>query len=143
MFMKINTKEASEIYIAIPTDKVQYAQDMIRVFENNAVFLKNNYYSVDIVKPTITLELGNEIDLKKDNDSSYSSTTIPDFLIRVDGKDVVEHYEEATPEVLVSMKKALEHAKKLLDKEKDKVKCLESKIESLQEEIDSNNQEDN
>lgn len=136
MFMKIKTNQASEIYIAIPSGKVGFAQNMIDVFEKNAVFINSGYSTVDIVKPTITLELGNEVDLNKDNDSQYITNTVPDFKIRMDGVDVVENYEEATPEVLASMKKALEHTKNLLDRERKKVSCLESQVTGLGEEVE-------
>lgn len=123
MLLNIKTNNATNIVINLPSDKIAYVQNVVDLFEQNAVFVNDNYNSHDIT-------LGNTVIF----DKGYGEPT--ELAIASDKTVVIEDFEVATPEVLTSNKKAVESLKAKLKKQEDENKCLQMTIDKLNERIE-------
>ena len=130
MLLNIKTNNATNIVINLPSDKIAYVQNVVDLFEQNAVFVNDNYNNHDIIKPSFDITLGNTVVF----DKGYGEPT--ELAIASDKTVVIEDFEVATPEVLTSNKKAVESLKAKLKKQEDENKCLQMTIDKLNERIE-------
>lgn len=123
MLMIIKTNDASHIAINIPTDVADKALPAIaNMFETNATFIQNNYSSIEVVKPTIDIHLGNVF--KKEN---YES----EVIIKTNDLVLTEDFITYSPEVFISNKKALETKDREISRLRAELNLANSRIESL------------
>ena len=125
MLLNIKTNNASNIVINLPSSKIAYVQNVVDLFEKNAVFVQCNYGSHDIVKPVFDITLGDTVVIH----CGYGDET--ELAIASDNSVVIEHFEKATPALLSSNKKAVESLKTKLQKKEDENKCLQMMIDKL------------
>lgn len=65
MFLVIDLKNDVKGYINLGNDLSQ-AQDLLNMFENNVIFVKNDYRAFEKVAPSCTVEVVKEITLTKE-----------------------------------------------------------------------------
>lgn len=137
MLLNIETNGATNIVINVPSDRVGYAQDLINIFEKNAVFVNKGYSEVKIVEPTQTLLLGEAIKFVVD---SYSGSSM-ELEVVGQGDCGLSDPLVATPEVFVSIAETTKKNREELDKSKKECEFLKLQVENLKEEISSLTQE--
>lgn len=130
MLLNIKTSNATNIVINLPSDKIAYVQNVVDLFEQNAVFVNAGYSNIETVKPLFDITLGSSVVFNK----NYHDET--ELAITSDKTVVIEDFEVATPEVLTSNKKAVESLKAKLKKQEDENKCLQMTIDKLKERIE-------
>jgi hypothetical protein len=130
MLLNIKTNNATNIVINLPSDKIAYVQNVVDLFEQNAVFVNAAYSNIETVKPFFDITLGSSVVFNK----NYHDET--ELAIASDKTVVIEDFEVATPEVLTSNKKAVESLKAKLKKQEDENKCLQMTIDKLNERIE-------
>lgn len=136
MFALIKTNGASEIAIFIPSDDScsTSLKQLALMLENNATFYDNSYYEFKIIKPEMSIILGDQVQLQGRSENG-------EFALVPAGSDLLdESFEIASPEVLASFKQAkkgLQDTIKSLRNEKEakdiEIQRLEQRIEELTE----------
>lgn len=104
------------------------------MLENNATFYDNSYYEFKIIKPEMSIILGDQVQLQGRSENG-------EFALVPAGSDLLdESFEIASPEVLASFKQAkkgLQDTIKSLRNEKEakdiEIQRLEQRIEELTE----------
>ena len=140
MILNINLKEATNLIFSLPSDKVEYVENMVKLFENNAVAIKHRWGELETVEVESTITLGDSIEFKQND--SYSNPTSSDLNVSGKSGDVLEHWVELTPQVLANDKRLTEEYKKKIKKLEEDNKYLKTQIERLNEELeDIKNQE--
>lgn len=136
MFALIKTNGASEIAIFVPSDDScsTSLKQLALMLENNATFYDNSYYEFKIIKPEMSIILGDQVQLQGRSENG-------EFALVPAGSDLLdESFEIASPEVLASFKQAkkgLQDTIKSLRNEKEakdiEIQRLEQRIEELTE----------
>lgn len=134
MFALIKTNGASEIAIHVPSDDncSTSLKQLALMLENNATFYDNGYYEFKMIKPEMSIVLGDQIQLQGRSENG-------EFALVPGGSDLLdESFAIATPEVLASFqqaKKGLQDAIKSLRNENEAkditIRRLEQRIEEL------------
>lgn len=131
MFINIEVKGATNILISVPSDKSEKALPaIINMLERNAVFIKDNWSSLEKVMPDSTIILGDSYKTKSNNH---------EIEYKVEAKDhVIEGFEPASKELFISFadykKTKDEHIGKLnaeIAELKEKNANLTKKIDAL------------
>lgn len=101
MFVVIDTKGANRILINIPSEGAEKSLPAIaRMLENNAVFVQQNYYSAEILRPDMFIVLGNQYKMTDNGPEELIIAGDPNVIVE-DG------FVVARPEVFVSNKTTL------------------------------------
>lgn len=134
MFALIKAQGATDIAIYIPGDDncSTSLKQLALMLENNATFYDNNYYEFKIIKPEMSIILGDQIPLE-------NLTENGEFVVMPAGSDLLDElFEIVTPEVQVSYakaKKEFEAKINCLRNEKEakdiEIQRLEQRIEEL------------
>ena len=128
MFALIKTNNASHIAIHIPTDTAaESLPQLVKMLENNAVFIHQSWNETNIVRPEITITLGETYYTEKDGIELH--ITPKDYVIDTT-------FEIATPEVLTSNRKMLSKKDAEINKLRTEVSHLKNALENAQHTID-------
>lgn len=133
MFATIKTNGATSIVINIPHDGAEKSLPALaRMFEENAVFVREGYQELSTVKPEMTITLGSEV--KIEHADQVLAVVKSGFVLD-------ETFVNATPEVFASNAKAQKKAQEdwhRLYREKqvlqDQLEALKQKIATLENE---------
>ena len=122
MFAIIETKGATHIAIHIPHAGAEKTLPAIAaMLENNAVFIRNNYSSLETVKPEMAITLGN----------AYTSDNSENEIVVSQSAAVIgDDFVAATPDVFVSNAKGLKKAH-------DENTRLRTELSYVKQEMDS------
>ena len=128
MFVSIDTKGANHIVIHIPHEGADKSLPAIaRMLEQNAVFIKKGWNSAELVKPEMSVVLGDKFEVEKDGDEPIvvkeSTAVLPDDFVA------------ATPDVFVSNAKAAKKATEDSQRLRTEVSHLKDQIESLKAQL--------
>lgn len=128
MFVSIDTKGANHIVIHIPHEGADKSLPAIaRMLEQNAVFIKKGWSSAELVKPEMSIVLGDKFEVEKDGDEPIvvkeSTAVLPDDFVA------------ATPDVFVSNAKAAKKATEDSQRLRTEVSHLKDQIESLKAQL--------
>ena len=132
MFAFIDTKNATHIAINIPqqgADKTIPA--LVGMFENNAVFIRKCYSTLETCAPEMSIQLGDKILL--DNHESELAIVVPNNASILDDSFVQE-----TPAVRISNKKAIERR----DIEIARLRTELAHVRQLLNDLQKSNEED-
>ena len=130
MFATIETKSATHIIIHIPHDGAEKSLPALaRLLEQNAVFTRVGYHEMAIVKPEMSIVLGDQYVVEGHDEA-----------LAIKNSDCVigEDFVNATPDVLVSNMKARKRAEEEqqrlrteLSYTKDELARLKTRLEEL------------
>lgn len=130
MFAVIDTNGASHIVIHVPHEGAEKSLPALaRMLEENTTFIRSGYREFSLAKPKMSIELGDTYCIEG-QDETLAIATVDSVLD--------EDFVNATPEVLVSNKKAREKAsaeeqrlRNELAFAKDELERLKAKLEAL------------
>lgn len=128
MFVSIDTKGANHIVIHIPHEGADKSLPAIaRMLEQNAVFIQKGWNSAALVKPEMSIVLGDKFEVDKDGDEPIvvkeSTAVLPDDFVA------------ATPDVFASNAKAAKKAADEAQRLRTEVSHLNHQIESLKAQL--------
>lgn len=128
MFVSIDTKGANHIVIHIPHEGADKSLPAIaRMLEQNAVFIRKEWNSAGLVKPEMSIVLGDKFEVDKDGDEPIvvkeSTAVLPDDFVA------------ATPDVFASNAKAAKKAADEAQRLRTEVSHLNHQIESLKAQL--------
>lgn len=130
MYAVIRTNGATEILINIPkngADKTLPA--LANMFEHNAVFVRSGWRELDLVKPEMTIHLGDTYTIK--------DAEKPELVISTDHTQIVgEDFEIASPEVFVNMKKLQEKLNKEITNLRQELSFTQAKLQEALEALE-------
>lgn len=131
MFALIDTKDASEIAIYIPSDDncSESLKQLTLMLEHNATFYKVGYQSFEIVKPKISLILGNKHEFESGYESVEVTVASNDHLLD-------KHFSIDTAQVKASYDKAKRSFAERNERLQKEVASLKLEIEKLEEMIE-------
>lgn len=125
MFAKIELKTAQTIVICIPPEVAATAMPaVIRMFEENAVFIANPYSNQLIVTPEITFHCFNELEIER------NGTTIK-IQTKDSGNVPGDEWQLATPDVFVSNKKKVTGLEEQISQYKTEIAFLKQQLAAL------------
>jgi hypothetical protein len=135
MFALIETKQATHIAIHIPHDGSDKSLPALAaMLEQNAVFVRNGYQTLEVVNPNMTIHLKDTIELS--GRESELAIVVPASK-RTLGDDFVI----ATSEAYFSNKKTLEQRDETISKLTSEVAFLRVSLQRLQAALDESNEE--
>lgn len=132
MLLIVDTKGANHIAINVPLDGAEKSLPAIAaMFEQNAVFINKQWRECSVVKPEISITLGNQFVIENTDET---------IAVAVNKSVLSDDFAIRSPEVLVSNKKAIDqrdiriksleaelaHTKAQLEAANSKIKLLES-----------------
>lgn len=131
MFAVIETKGATHIAINIPKEGADKSLPALAaMLEYNATFIQKGWRELNIVKPAMSIVLGNSYNAE---DAECGEITI-----QAEREALDESFHIASPEILISNKKAIakkeEEIKRLraeLDHTKEQLRESRSQVEAL------------
>lgn len=132
MFALIKTNGASEIAIHIPGDDncSTSLKQLALMLENNATFYDNNYYEFKIIKPEMSIILGDQIQLENRAENG-------EVVVVPAGSDLLdESFEIATPEVKVSYAKAKKEFEATINRLRNEKEAKDIEIQLLEQRIE-------
>jgi len=136
MFAKIDLKNAQTIAICIPPEAASTAMPaLIRMFEENAVFIANPYADKQIVKPEITFHCFNELEIDRNGDTIMIGTKEPGN-VAVPGDD----WQLATPDVFVSNKKRVAALEEQIGQYRTEIAFLKQQLEAAKAKLEHGEQ---
>lgn len=97
---------------------------IVRMFENNAVFMENTYYSKKLIEPTINVRLSDCYKLESSGDQVVEVRSKPTSPVMHD------EMMPFTPQLFLSNKEALEKYQKQLSDKNAEVQVLKSQLQS-------------
>ncbi len=135
MFALIETNQATHIAIHVPHDGADKSLPALAaMLEQNAVFVRNGYQTLEVVNPNMTIHLKDTIELS--GRESELAIVVPASK-QILGDDFVM----ATPETYVSNKKTLEQRDGTISKLTSEVAFLKASLERLQAALDESKEE--
>ena len=135
MFALIETNQATHIAIFIPHDGANKSLPALAaMLEQNAVFVKNGYLTLEVVKPNMTIRLNDTIEISgRENELSIVVPTSKQTL----GDDFVL----ATAEAYISNQKAIKERDERISKQSSEIVFLKASLERLQATLDESKEE--
>lgn len=134
MFAKIETKGATHIVIHIPHEGSEKALPALaRMLEQNAVFIKENYNSHELVTPETSILLGKRVEFERDGEH---------IVVSESSAVVDETFVNATPLVLASNAAAKEKARQENTRLQNEIRVLRDQIAAANETISQLTQDD-
>ena len=135
MLLIVDTKGANHIAINVPLDGADKSLPAIAaMFEQNAVFINKQWREASVVKPEISITLGNEFIIENSDEN---------IAVTVNGAVLTDEFVIRTPDVLISNKKAIEQRDsriKALELElavaKSQLEAANAKIKEFQDDDD-------
>ena len=135
MFAFINTKQATHIAISIPqqgADKTIPA--LVGMLENNAVFIRKGYSTLETCAPEMSIQLGDKVFL--DNSETELAIVIPGNTSILDDSFVQE-----SPHVMISNRKASEKKDGEIARLRTELAHVKQQLTDLRESIEAAAQE--
>lgn len=136
MLLHVKTNGATDLIVNIDSKNVEYIQQMVDLFENNVVAVRDGgYYSESaVVEMDASIQLGDKVVFENRDET-------PKLIVCANkSEELVREYDPQPLESSLSYKKALQTANERnnsLSKEiaflKDKVSSLESQIRDVEE----------
>lgn len=127
MYALIETNNASHIAIYIPHEGSEKSLPAIAaMLENNATFFRNDYTSMTIVKPSMSIILG-DVYIKEGHDEALA--------IKPHGSALDESFVIATPEVSVSNKKGMDRERNENTRLRTELSFVKQQLATAQEQI--------
>ncbi|AZS78774.1 hypothetical protein ELS24_10155 [Achromobacter spanius] len=123
MFAVIETKNATHIAIHIPhegSDKSLPA--LAAMLENNATFINKGWREIGVVKPEMSIILGDKFDAESDDAG--------ELLIKASSAVVSDDFVIAAPEVFVSNKKAIAKKQEEIDRLRSELQSVKYQLEA-------------
>lgn len=105
------------------------------MLEQNAVFIKRDWRSAEVVKPEMTISLGNTYSVGGDSDT-------PDIVVAESSAVIAEDFVNWTPEVKASYTKVLASKDKEIERLKAELSMVKMDKDRLQEQINAMASED-
>jgi hypothetical protein len=129
MFAKIKTNGATDILIYIPSEGSEKSlPSLVKLLEHNAVFVLDSYSELTVVKPEMSILLGDTLEVNKGYGSDVTT-----LKVSVPGSEyVAEGFVHATPDVFISNKKQVEALEKKITTLTTENKYLNEKVAQLQ-----------
>ena len=128
MFVSIDTKGANHIVIHIPHEGADKSLPAIaRMLEQNAVFIQKSWNSASLVKPEMSIVLGDKFEMDKDGDEP--------IVVKESTAVLPADFVAATPDVFVSNAKAAKKATEDSQRLRTEVSHLKDQIESLKAQL--------
>ena len=128
MFVSIDTKGANHIVIHIPHEGADKSLPAIaRMLEQNAVFIQKSWNSASLVKPEMSIVLGDKFEMDKDGDEQ--------IVVKESTAVLPADFVAATPDVFVSNAKAAKKATEDSQRLRTEVSHLKDQIESLKAQL--------
>lgn len=132
MFAAIETNGASHIVIYIPHDGAEKSLPALAsMLEQNAVFIQRGYQDFNLVKPKMTIHLGDHYDTE--------ASTGEDLVIKTSAHVLNENFTVATPEVMVSNAKAAKSARDEISKLRTELSFLRDKLATAEQQLNEEN----
>jgi hypothetical protein len=135
MFAFIDIKSATHIAIHIPhQDADKTIPSLVGMLENNAVFIRKGYGTLETCVPEMSIKLGNKVSV--DNSETELAVVIPDSTSILDHSFVQE-----TPEVRISNSKAIERKDAEIARLRTELAHVKQQLADLREslEVEVNN----
>ena len=133
MFAQIKTNGAHTIAIAIPHEGAERnLPALAKMLECNAVFLSSPGWNDNkIVKPEMTIHLGQSLALESNNDEQ--------ILIRFKDTDAIlsDEWKAATPDVFVSNRQTIEKLEQRLKERDSQVQLLKLQLDQANEKLEA------
>lgn len=132
MFALIDTKNATHIAIYIPSDEncSESLSQLSLMFEHNATFYKSHWRSFELVKPQITITLGD----KHEFDSSDEDTQV---VVAKSNYVLDKNFSVDTVEVKASHEKARKAFEAKTERLRKEISSLKYENEKLQEKLEN------
>ncbi len=128
MFAKIKTNGATDILIYIPAEGSEKSLPALaEMLECNAVFVQDTYSELNIVKPEMSILLGDSLEVKK----GYGDDVVLKVQVPSSSK-VADGFVRATPDVFISNKKQVEALEKRIQALQTENKYLTDKINRME-----------
>lgn len=129
MFAIIDTKGANRIAIHIPHQGAEKTLPALAaMLEQNATFINKGWREASVVKPEMSISLGNSFSLEGDSET-------PDILIAESGAVISEDFELHTPEVRISYAKVVDCKNKEIDRLKVELASAKMARDQLQDRV--------
>lgn len=121
MFMNIVVNDQTQIVINLGQD-ISKANDLVKMFEDNAKFVSTGYQDLKLVKPKITIELGNELIIK----DRYNSE---DTLCVTSDSNAPVGFVVADNQSYIDLAGLKDGQKKALEKKQQEIKQLQAQLD--------------
>lgn len=122
MLLIVDTKGANHIAINVPLEGADKSLPAIAaMFEQNAVFINKQWRECSVVKPEISITLGNQF-IVENTDENIS--------VGVNDSVISEDFVIYSPEVRISNKKAIEQRD-------SKIKALEAELAHVKSQLEA------
>lgn len=134
MFALIDTKDASEIAIYIPSDDncSESLKQLTLMLEHNATFYKNKYQSFEIVNPQMSVTLGDKHEFSSGYESMEVTVASNDHVLD-------PHFSIDTAQVKASYAKAQSAFTQKNQRLQKEIASLKFEIEQLKEKLEETN----
>jgi len=135
MFALIETNQATHIAIYIPHDGANKSLPALAaMLEQNAVFVRSGYQTIEVVKPDMTIRLNDTIEISgRENELCIVVPTSKQTL----GDDFVL----ATSEAYISNQKAIKERDERISKQSSEIAFLKASLERLEATLDESKEE--
>mgnify|MGYP003109452453 CR=1 FL=1 len=134
MLMQVKTNGATDLIINIPVEKVEYVQDMLRMFETNVVAVQKDYYGAKGVKLDCTITVGSSV--KFEGGEPYNEPPRPDLIIHAgESTAILEKYEALPMEQMISVKDQMKKLHEKNTKLSEENNYLKQRVSRLEEEL--------
>ena len=128
MFAVIDVKQATHIVIHIPLEGADKSLPALcGLFERNAVFIQEGYQEINVVKPEISVKLG---DVYKHKNADFAIEIIPNSQMVSD-----ENFVLASPEVFVSNTEFVKKSRERESKLNTEISYLKQQLAYAQERV--------
>ena len=134
MYLKLNLENVTHGYILVPSDKVGYLAEVIKLFETNTVWMNDGYNTRKVAECKIEAHLGDEV--KFEADTYYpEKVEMSISLGEMKSGAIVTTSLDEVKSIFVDIDANNKKWKKLVEDEKDKAKLLQSEIDFLKAKI--------
>lgn len=135
MYAVINTNSANHILIHVPHEGAEKSlPQLVAMLENNAVFVKSDYYTMETVTPSIQINLGQQF---------TQEGREGDILVAPSGCVIDDDFVIEKSEAHISMKRKIEEVEKQnrtlraqLDVSRNEIESMKMLIADLQNSVD-------
>lgn len=129
MFAVIKTNGASHIAIHIPHQGAEKTLPALAaMLEQNATFIQKGWREMTVVKPEMTISLGNSVSFEGDSET-------PDIVVAASSSVIGEDFVAYTPEVRASYAKVIAEKNKEIERLKAERDMAKTERDRLQDRI--------
>ena len=129
MFAIIKTNGANEIAIHIPHQGAEKTLPALAaMLEQNAVFIRKDWRNAELVKPEMTISLGNAFSLEGDSET-------PDIVVAESSAVIGDDFVNFTPDIKASYTKVIAGKDKEIERLKAERDMAKTERDRLQDRI--------